>query len=192
MKDLAQTKQIHADLIEQVRKGVRQAQMEIYKLYYKPMYNTSLRIVNRPDEAEDIMQESFLTAFTRISDYTGEGSFGGWLKRIVVNKSVDAVKKHRETLPIEDSESLQGSVDEPDTGGKEYLIEEIKKTMPLMREEDRVIVSLFLFEGYDHEEIAAILNISYNATRTRYSRAKSRLLHLLEKNRARGSFVHPN
>lgn len=178
--------------MEQCRKGNRKAQMEIYKLYYKTMYNTSLRIVNKPDEAEDIMQESFLTAFSKISDYSGEGSFGGWLKRIVVNNSVDAVKKYKEAISIDDYELPVSSDTGTESEDTEFLVEEIKKAVQQLKDEDRVVVSLFLFEGYDHEEISGILNISYNATRTRYSRAKSRLVRILEKNRARGSFVNPN
>ena len=69
--------------------------MKIYKLYYKAMYNVSLRIVNNEAEAEDIMQESFLSAFEKIDTYTGQVSFGAWLKRIVINKSLDVMKKRK-------------------------------------------------------------------------------------------------
>ncbi|MGC9343913.1 MAG: RNA polymerase sigma factor, partial [Bacteroidales bacterium] len=78
---------IHKDLIEECRKGSRKAQAEIYRLYYKAMYNTSLRIVGISDLAEDIMQESFLKAFKNLDQYRGEVSFGAWMKKIVVNRS---------------------------------------------------------------------------------------------------------
>ena len=80
-------------LIERCRAGDRKAQFDIYKLYYKAMYNTSLRIVNNTQEAEDIMQESFISAFGNISDYNGMASFGTWLKKIVVNRSLDLDRK---------------------------------------------------------------------------------------------------
>ena len=89
---------IHQELIERCRKNDQKAQLEIYKLYYKPMYNTSLRILNHEAEAEDVMQESFLDAFRKIEEYKGEGSFGGWLRRIVVNNSIDTLKKRKEIV----------------------------------------------------------------------------------------------
>jgi RNA polymerase sigma factor (sigma-70 family) len=100
---------IHQGLIESCKTGDRSAQFKIYKLYYKAMYNTSLRIVNDTAEAEDIMQESFLDAFRRLDSYTGEGSFGSWLKRIVINNSLDAIRRNKESVSIE-----EGSLDFPE------------------------------------------------------------------------------
>ena len=87
---------IHKDLINACKANSSKAQYEIYKLYYKAMYNTSVRIMNNSADAEDVMQESFLDAFRKIDQYTGSGSFGGWLKRIVVNNSLDAIKRSKE------------------------------------------------------------------------------------------------
>ncbi|MEZ5195013.1 MAG: sigma-70 family RNA polymerase sigma factor [Bacteroidales bacterium] len=89
----ASEKNIHQELIDKCRANDRIAQFEIYKIYYRPMYNASLRILNNEAEAEDVMQESFLDAFRKIQDYKGEGNFGGWLRRIVVNNSIDVIKK---------------------------------------------------------------------------------------------------
>lgn len=93
---------IHQDLIEACRNNDQKAQFKIYRLYYKAMYNISLRIVNDPMEAEDIMQESFLSAFEEISNYSGMVSFGAWLKSIVQNKSIDSLRKNRvyHTIPV--------------------------------------------------------------------------------------------
>lgn len=74
---------LHQELINGCRRGDQKAQFQIYKLYYKAMYNTSLRIVNNTMEAEDIMQEAFLSAFEKIGFYSGTASFGAWLKKIV-------------------------------------------------------------------------------------------------------------
>lgn len=182
---------IHQELIERCRKNDQKAQLEIYKLYYKPMYNTSLRILNHEAEAEDVMQESFLDAFRKMDEYKGEGSFGGWLRRIVVNNSIDTLKKRKEMLPLENN--VSELADEPNGFAEsvEYRVEEIKKAVPLLHEEHRIILSLFLFEGYDHEEIAQILKISNNASRTRYSRAKGKLLKILADQRSIKMF-HPN
>jgi RNA polymerase sigma-70 factor (ECF subfamily) len=187
----AASKNIHQELIEKCRKNDQKAQLEIYKLYYKPMYNTSLRILNHEAEAEDVMQESFLDAFRKIDEYKGEGSFGGWLRRIVVNNSIDTLKKRKEMLPLENNFLEQADDTDSATEQVEYKVEEIKKAIPLLPEEHRTILSLFLFEGYDHEEIAQILKITNNASRTRYSRARGKLLKILADQRSIKMF-HPN
>ena len=89
---------IHKPLIDRCRTGDRQAQYELYSLYARAMYNVSIRIVNHTSEAEDILQESFLEAFTRISEFRSESSFGAWIKKIVVNRSVNCLKKKKLVL----------------------------------------------------------------------------------------------
>jgi RNA polymerase sigma-70 factor (ECF subfamily) len=187
----AASKNIHQELIEKCRKNDRNAQLEIYKLYYRPMYNTSFRILNHEAEAEDVMQESFLDAFRKISEYKGEGNFGGWLRRIVVNNSIDALKKRKDLLPLEDSVYDLADENNGYMESVEYRVDEIKKAIVALAEEHRIILSLFLFEGYDHDEISQILNISNNASRTRYSRARVKLLKLLADQRTIKMF-HPN
>ena len=155
------------------------------------MFNTSLRIVNDSAEAEDIMQESFLEAFQRLNSYTGEGSFGSWLKRIVINRSLDFLRKikDKEMISLENTD-----IDVPDFveefGEEEirFQVEEIKRAISQLHEDYRVILSLFLLEGYDHEEISQILKISNQLSRTRYSRARQKLLSLLKENSFKHSF----
>lgn len=159
----------------------RKAQYELYKLYYKAMYNTALRIVSNTDEAEDIMQNSFLDAFSKLDTWNGTGTFGSWLKRIVINNSVDAIRRHREfRLLAEEELEIADTVSDDYYEEIDARVDEIRHTMMNLGNEDRIILSLFLLEGYDHEEISAILNISYNAARTRYSRARHRLCNLLK------------
>src|SRR6056297_1042691 len=96
---------IHQDIIDRCKKGEQKAQFQLYKLYYKAMFNTSFRIVNDRMEAEDIMQEAFLKAFDKINTYSGRVSFGAWLKRIVINHSLDELKKKKIELDsLEDSD----------------------------------------------------------------------------------------
>jgi RNA polymerase sigma factor (sigma-70 family) len=89
---------IHESLIEDCKRMDQKAQFQIYKLYYKAMYNTSLGIVNDPMEAEDIMQESFLVAFEQISTYSENVSFSAWLKSIVQNRSIENVRTNRNMI----------------------------------------------------------------------------------------------
>jgi RNA polymerase sigma-70 factor (ECF subfamily) len=184
-------KDIHQDIIRRCRENDKEAQFEIYKFYFKTMYNTSLRILNNTADAEDVMQDSFLDAFGKIDSFSGEGNFGGWLRRIVVNNSIDALKKKHNDLEFD--EVHMDIVEEKDNTVEEttFKVEEIKKAVKTLKEDTRVIISLFLFEGYDHEEISQILNISYNSSRTRYSRARKKLLKVLADQRNLVLF-HPN
>jgi len=176
---------IHQDLIEGCKNGDQKAQFQIYKLYYKAMYNTSLRIVNDTMEAEDIMQESFLSAFEKIDTYSGTVSFGAWLKRIVINRSLDALNRRK--MIFEDIEAYQGI---RDTSSAETMyvddidskVEEVKKAIERLPDGYRIILSLYLIEGYDHDEIAEILSISSSTSRSQLSRAKQKLLSELKKN----------
>jgi RNA polymerase sigma factor (sigma-70 family) len=172
---------IHQDLVDACRTGDRAAQFRIYKLYYKAMFNTSLRIVNDTAEAEDIMQESFLDAFQRLNSYTGEGSFGSWLKRIVINRSLDFLRKAKEMVSFDEvAYEIPEVIEENSEDEIQLQVVEVKRAISQLPDEYRVIVSLFLLEGYDHDEISQILNISNQLSRTRYSRARQKLLGLLK------------
>jgi len=153
-------------------------------LYYKAMYNTSLRIVNDTMEAEDIMQESFLSAFEKIDSYSGTVSFGAWLKRIVINRSLDTLSRRKAIF--EDIERHVGIRDESteEIVRKEELdvkVEEVKDAIKKMPDGYRIILSLYLLEGYDHDEIAEILNISSSTSRSQLSRAKQKLIGEMKK-----------
>ena len=172
---------IHQDLLDRCLQGDQSAQFEIYRLYYKSMYNSSLRIVGISEEAEDIMQESFLAAFRKLKYYTGDVSFGAWLKKIVINRSLDILRKRKvlfeelhAELPVEDEIHS-----EADT----ITAEEIKSAINLLSDGYRTILSLILLEGYDHEEVSEILGIKNVTSRTQYSRARQKLREILEENR---------
>jgi RNA polymerase sigma-70 factor (ECF subfamily) len=175
-------KNIHQDIIERCRSGEQKAQFQIYKLYYKAMYNSCLRIVNNTSEAEDIMQESFLKAFDKINSYKGEVSFGAWLKRIVINHSLDELRKKKvEFESIDDS--LYELKDEEYNNSEinsEVKADEIKNEINKLPDGYRIALSLYLIEGYDHNEISQILNISSSTSRSQCARAKKKLVDRLK------------
>lgn len=182
---------IHQGLIDACKSGDRAAQFKIYKLYYKAMYNTALRIVNDTQEAEDVMQDSFLDAFRRLDGYTGEGSFGNWLKRIVVNNSLDVLRKNREMISIEDTQlDLPQETEENREEEILLLAGEVRAAIAKLPDEYRVVLSLFLLEGYDHEEISEILHISNNLSRTRFVRAKQKLVKILRESGIEKSYLY--
>ena len=174
---------IHQHLIDRCLQQDKEAQFSIYKLYYRAMYNTSLRIVNNSDDAEDIMQESFLTAFQRLDSYKGEVSFGIWLKRIVVNRSLDYLRKRK--VAFEEVRPELAVYDEVQEDEAVYSVEEIKDAIFQLSDGYRTILSLLLLEGYDHEEVSEILGISNVASRTQFSRAKQHLRDLLVEKRVK-------
>ena len=173
-----QYQNIHQILIDQCRKGDQKAQFQLYRLYYKSMYSVSLRIINDEGEAEDIMQEAFLKAFRKMDTYKGEVSFGAWLKKIVVNRSLDHLKKKKVQFEEVNTRTAQLPDDAEPYG--EVDVENIKGAIRKLPDSYRTILSLHLIEGYDHDEISQILGISNAASRTQYSRAKSKLRELLK------------
>jgi len=142
------------------------------------MYNVSLRIVNDETEAEDVMQEAFLKALQKINTYRGEVSFGAWLKKIVVNRSLDVLKKRK--VYFEEINERKHDSEDYKMEVKEVDMEALKKAIQSLPEGYRVVLSLYLIEGYDHEEISSILGISNSASRTQYMRAKNKLRDILK------------
>lgn len=169
----------HVQLVNECRNGNRKAQFELYKLYANAMYNVALRIVNDDAEAEDVLQEAFLDAFTRIESFRQETTFGLWLKQIVINRSINYLRKRKVELVSLDEVEI---ADEPNYDESETTlkVEAIKAAMNELPDGYRVVLTLYLFEGYDHEEIAHILKISENTSRSQYMRAKRKLNSLLE------------
>ena len=182
-----QNKYQHIDqLLQRCKKGEQSAQFEIYKLYYKAMYNSALRILKDTFEAEDIMQESFLTAFSKLSTFKSQSRygdenvpFGSWLKRIVINKSLTQLKKNRrlehwnDEIMTSQLDIVENEVIESDFNS--LKVEEILKAIKNLKDNYSTVLSLSLIEGFDNEEIATILNISNQLVRTTISRAKTKL-----------------
>ena len=169
-------------IIEQCKNGDKAAQFAVYKQYYKAMYNTSFRIVNDSFEAEDIMQESFLAAFTKLDSFSGTVTFGAWLKRIVINKSIDLLKsKKQHMLELEEVhlKVVDSSYESEWLVDDTITLDEVKRAIEKLPEKYQYVVMLYLIEGYDHQEIAEILNITEVASRTQLSRGKEQLKELL-------------
>lgn len=144
------------------------------------MYNIAYRITNNELDAEDVLQESFVNAFKNINSYRGTASIGAWLKRIVINNSLTAVKKRKAALvPIEDYGEY---ADLPDSDDDEVLylnVDRIRNAVQRLPDGYRVVFSLYLMEGYDHKEIASILKISESTSKSQYNRSKKKLKQIL-------------
>jgi len=166
------------ELLALCLKGNQFAQMEVYNRYYLAMYNTAVRIVKQTDEAEDIMQEAFLTAFTKLHTFKGESDFGPWLKRIVVNQSITRYRKKEYTEELEDykiKDLTDETEEESEDSYSRLKANEVLKTIHSLKKNYSTVLTLHYIEGYDYEEIAEIMNISYANSRTMISRAKDSL-----------------
>ncbi|NQU53626.1 MAG: sigma-70 family RNA polymerase sigma factor [Bacteroidetes bacterium] len=171
-------KNIHQEIIDQCKEGSQKAQFQLYKLYYKAMYSVCIRIVNNDMEAEDVMQEAFLSAFKKMDTYKGEVSFGAWLKKIVVNRSLDCLKKRK--VQFEEVNERTVQISDYQMGTKEVDVQMIKNAIQDLPDGYRVVLSLYLIEGYDHDEISQILGISNSSSRTQLLRAKNKLKMILK------------
>lgn len=166
-------------LIDQCRNNDSRAQMKLYDSYCKAMFNTAYNFVKDDAIAQDVMQEAFIKAFKKIETFTGEATFGAWLKRIVINQSLDWLKKQKiPTVELQDNVEYL-----PDDGPweieSEIKISTIYKCIEALPQKCKNVVKLILLEGYDHQEVSQILEISEVASRSQLSRGKSKLKELL-------------
>jgi RNA polymerase sigma factor (sigma-70 family) len=173
---------IHRDIIERSRKGDRRAQYELYRLYSKAMFNICLRMLNKRAEAEDMLQEIFVDAFARLASFRFDSTFGAWLKKIAVNKCINEINRRKTELEfVEDLEfyDTADDHDQPDEQDLKLGVERIRKAMEQLPDGSRLVFSLYLFEGYDHEEIAGIMGIAESTSKTQFMRAKQKVKELL-------------
>lgn len=169
----------HKELIEGSKSGNREAQYKLYHLYVGAMFNIGMRMLYSREDAEDVVQESFVDAFGNLGRFKYDSSFGYWLKRIVINNCVNHLKKQKvETTPFENHEFHLHKVEAPQEGTMD--IQKIKKGMEMLPKGYKQIIVLYLIEGYTHDEIAEFLSISPSTSKSQYHRAKKKLLDLLK------------
>ncbi len=143
------------------------------------MYNSAYRILKDPFEAEDLMQEAFLTAFTKLNSYKGEVAFGAWLKRIVINKSLTQLKRNNRYQEVKMEVVPTNEIEDEAINYAGLNPKMVLQTLQSLKENYRVVLTLNLIEGYDYEEIAQILNYTNENVRTTVSRAKKKLKQML-------------
>jgi RNA polymerase sigma factor (sigma-70 family) len=172
----------HYALVAECKQGSKKACYELYRLYSKAMLNVAFRVVGNIGDAEDVLQESFLDAFNKVKDFRQETTFGLWLKQIVVHRAINLLRKRKMELIDMEGEQIENIAEEETEDDEEtiYKAEQVKEAMKLLPDGYRVVISLYLLEGYDHEEIGQILNISENTSRTQFLRAKRKLMEILK------------
>ena len=143
------------------------------------MYNTSFRILKDELEAEDLIQEAFLTAFTKLNSFKGEVTFGAWLKRIVINKSLTQLKKVTRYDEVKMDVIPNYEIEEVEIDYSSLEVQRVLNCLQSLKDNYRIVLTLNFIEGYDYEEIAQILNYTNENVRTTISRAKKKLKQVL-------------
>ncbi|MBN2521517.1 MAG: RNA polymerase sigma factor [Bacteroidales bacterium] len=170
---------IHRDIIELSKAGDQKAQYKLYQLYAKAMFNICYRMMNNHEEAEDMLQEAFSEAFLKLDTFRYESSFGAWLKRIVINKCINEIKRRKaDVLIFDDMKSFDKGDNNDDYVNYEDIqmnVQRIHKAIEALPEGYRIIFSLYLLEGYDHTEISQIMGISESTSKSQYMRAKRKI-----------------
>ncbi len=183
MPTAADYRDTHRAIVLGCQRKDRDAQRRLYGHYAKPMYNLCLRMLRHPHDAEDVLQVAFVQVFSRIHTFNFDASVSAWIKRIVINRCIDHLKKRRLLTtafdPLRHDAAENGSGPTPEAP---YTVEKIKAAVMQLSEGYRVVLTLYLFEGYDHEEISEVLGISVGTSKSQYSRARRRLAQLLTEN----------
>ncbi len=167
-------------LIDACLAGDRSAQYSLYKKYAKAMYNVCLRMVNDKMDAEDIVQMAFVHVFKKLDSFRYESTLGAWIKRIIVHHSITFLKSKKWVWASEDS--IPDTTSEDIEQDIEYNVKVIKDALFLLSDGYRTIFTLYAIEGYDHVEIAQILDISESTSKSQYSRAKVKLHDIIKSN----------
>lgn len=177
---MKETKPIHRSIIASCKNNNAKAQMQLYDLYCDAMFRIVLRYVKDTFQAEDIMQEAFIKAFSKINTYKEEVAFGAWLKRIMINQSIDWLKKKKLAV-VSLNEETTSIIDEGDWKiSPSITYEQIIVSINALKEKYRLVLTLYLLEGYDHQEISEILGIPEVTSRTHLLRGKQQVQELLK------------
>lgn len=170
---------ISAPLIDECRRGNIKAQYKLYQQYSRAMFNLAYRMLNNREDAEDILQEGFLECFRNIGSFRFESTFGAWLKRIIINRCINEIRRKKIDLVL--CESLPENIFEEETQTV-FDTSSISRGIEKLPDGYRIILTLYLLEGYDHTEISQILGISESTSKSQYSRAKEKLRTIISKN----------
>lgn len=168
------------ELVERCLNGQQQAQYDLYQKYVQAMYNVVVRMINHAEDAEDVIQEVFVKVFRNLHTFQGESTLGAWIKKITVNTTLNFIRKEKRNNSVELAEGtdIPDVIEEIDT--TRYTMTQIHHAIKQLPERCRVVLSLFLIEGYQHQEIAQILGVTTSTSKTQYRRGRQLLQEILK------------
>ena len=166
---------LKSKLVEDCKLNKAKAQMQLYDAYCNAMFNVAQRYVKDSVTAEDMMQDAFIKVFKNINSFKGEVTIGAWIKRIVINQCIDYLKKKRIELVSIEEKQLDVAVNDDWSVDEVVNVNMVTTAINSLPEKYKVVLSLYLLEGYDHQEIAQVLSISEVASRSQLMRGKNKL-----------------
>ena len=165
-------------------RGDPRAQQSLYQQYVKAMYHLAVRMVSDRMEAEDVVQEAFIKVFKNLHQFKGESTIGAWIKKITINIALNKLQKQQKVQWVEE-DAIPEQPPETEQPQPAWKVSDIHAAIKALPAGSRVVVTLHLLEGYQHQEIAQILNISTSTSKSQYARGKKLLQQLLKKNKIR-------
>ena len=170
------------ELIQQCLRGERQAQFLLYQHYAKPMLNVAFRILNHEEDAKDVLQESFIKAFRNLAELKDHNGFGGWLKKIVVNTAINHLRQKKVSwLAFDPQIKIQETAEIESSENVAINLKKARAALLELPDGYRTVLTLYLIEGYDHQEISEILGIAVSTSLTQFKRGKEKLKALIKK-----------
>lgn len=167
-------------IVRKAMEGDESSYKALYSKYAKAMYNICLRLLNNKEDAEDVLQESFITAFKKLKELKDASTFGGWLRRIVINNCHQQGRKAK--LSFEELDSSEAIADDDDLNWiNDVPISEVHFAIRNLPDGCRRIFILYTSEKYTHKDIAGLLGISESTSKSQYLRAKKLLQQQLKK-----------
>lgn len=169
---------LQSDLVRRCIRGDRRSQQKLYQGYSKAMYNICLRMMGSKMDAEDALQASFIDVFRNLKNFRGDASIGSWIKRIVINNCLNQIRRNK--VRFDDLPDSVTEVAEEENEKTQYDIVAVHRAIQQLPDGYRTILNLYLLEGYSHDEISEILDISTSTSKSQFSRAKSKLREIIK------------
>jgi RNA polymerase sigma-70 factor (ECF subfamily) len=167
-------------LVKECIKGNAKAQRLLFDKFSQKMLGVCLRYTKSQDEAEDALQEGFVKAFSKLNDFSNQGSLEGWIRRIMVNTSLDAIRKNTKFMKDVSIDTVDYQIGNDDFIVEGLNAEDLMKLINSMPDGYKVVFNMFAIEGYSHQEISTTLGISESTSKSQYMRAKGYLRNRLE------------
>ncbi len=178
--------ELQQNILTRCKNGERMAQQQLYEHFKGKMFAVCLRYASSRQDAEDVLQEGFVKVFRDLHQFRGEGSFEGWMRRVIVNVALQHLRKQRGGLQFAELENVEYKLSDVE----DSVFEESEKAAALVKLMQkmptgfRTVLNLYVLEEYSHQEIADELGISVGTSKSQLNRAKAFLKNLLEKNLA--------
>lgn len=169
-------------LIQKCLLGEQQAQFQLYTKHAKSMLNVAYRIVNNREDAKDVLQDAFIKAFSNLENFNAKANFTFWLKRIIINTAINHLKKRGGLKSLHKDYSQQQDIfkEVTPTNKQQLQLSQVQNALMQLPDGYRTVLCLYLIEGYDHREIASILNIAVSTSLTQYKRGKDKLIQIIK------------